>query len=53
MLHIIFEYKDKYNKNNWCRQECYMNSVEDCIEWYGLGSDCEYRIVDVKEIGVK
>jgi hypothetical protein len=26
-----------------------MESVSQCIEWYGLGNDCEYRIISVNE----
>jgi hypothetical protein len=25
--------------------------VKECIEWYGLGKDCEYRILEVEELG--
>lgn len=50
MLHIVFEYKDKYSGDSWCRQECCMDSVNDCIKWYGLGVDCEYRILEVEEV---
>jgi len=24
-----------------------MNSVKECIEWYGLGQDCDYEIISV------
>lgn len=50
MLEIEFEYKDRYTKGNWSRQSCVMESVETCKKWYGLGVDCEYRIVSVKEV---
>ena len=50
MLHIVFEYKDSYTNGNWSRQECTMESVSECIKWYGLGVDCEYRIVKVEEV---
>lgn len=51
MLKITFEYKDKYTRDNWSKQTCEMKSVEECIKWYGLGKDCEYRIIKVEEIG--
>ena len=50
MLRIVFEYCDKYSKWEWVRQECVMRSVSECIKFYGLGIDCDYRIVSVEEI---
>lgn len=50
MLRIEFEYKDKYTNGNWNSQECVMESVQDCIKFYGLGVDCEYRIIKVEEV---
>lgn len=49
MLHIVFEYRDDYTKGKWNQQECYMSSVAECIKFYGLGIDCEYRIISVEE----
>lgn len=49
MLHIVFEYRDEYSQG-WNRQECYCSSLKQCIEWYGLGIDCEYRIISVEEV---
>lgn len=49
MKHIKFEYKDKYTNGEWKEQECYVESVRECKEIYGLGIDCEYRIVSVEE----
>ena len=50
MLHIVFEYKDKYTKGEWQRQECHCSSLKQCKEFYGLGIDeCEYRIVKIEE----
>ena len=51
MLHIVFEYRDAWSRGEWRRQECTMSSVAECIKIYGLGVDCEYRIIEVKEIG--
>ena len=50
MLHIKFEYKDAYTNGEWNTQECTMSSVEECKKIYGLGVDCEYRIVSVEEV---
>ena len=48
MLHIVFEYKDAMSKGGWCKQECYVLSVEECKRIYGLGVDCDYRIIKVE-----
>lgn len=50
MLHIVFEYKDKYTNGKWNRQECYVSSLQKCIELYGLGVDCDYRIISITEM---
>ena len=51
MLKIKFEYRDQYTNGKWNTQECVCDSIKECIEWYGLGTDCEYRIVSVEKIG--
>ena len=50
MLRIKFEYRDKYCYPRWNEQECIVSLVQKCKEIYGLGIDCEYRIIDVKEV---
>jgi hypothetical protein len=50
MFDIVFEYRDELSKGEWRRQSCRMSSVKECKEWYGLGIDCEYRILSVKEV---
>lgn len=50
MLHIVFEYMDAYTNGEWNRQECIVSSVRECKEIYGLGIDCEYRIISVEEV---
>ncbi len=50
MLHIVFEYCDSYSNWEWRRQECTVSSVEACKEIYGLGIDCDYRIISVEEV---
>ena len=51
MLQIEFEYKDQYSNGNWNKQTCKCSSLQECIEWYGLGVDCEYRIISVTKVG--
>ena len=50
MVKIVFEYKDEYTKGKWHKRSCIMSSVEQCIETYGLGVDCGYRIISVEEV---
>lgn len=50
MLHIVFEYKDIYTGDRWSQQECMVSSIAECKKIYGLGIDCEYRIISVKEL---
>ena len=47
MYHIVFEYRDKFSNGEWRKQECFVRSVKECKEIYGLGIDCEYRIISV------
>jgi len=49
MLHIVFEYIDNFSHGEWKQQECYCSSVQECKKIYGLGDDCEYRIIKVEE----
>ena len=50
MVHIKFEYKDALSKGEWRKQECTVSSLHECKRIYGLGIDCEYRIISVEEI---
>lgn len=50
MLHITFEYRDAWTGGKWNRQECTVSSVQECKKIYGLGIDCEYRIIKVEEM---
>ena len=50
MLHITFEYADEMSSWEWRKQECTVSSVEECKRIYGLGIDCEYRILSVEEV---
>jgi hypothetical protein len=50
MVEIEFEYKDEYSHGKWNKQSCVVSSVEECKKIYGLGVDCEYRILSVEEV---
>ena len=50
MLKITFEYRDEYSQGRWEEQTCVVSSVQRCKEIYGLGIDCEYRIIKVEEV---
>lgn len=50
MLKIIFEYADAMSNWEWRRQQCIVSSVEECKRIYGLGVDCEYRIINIEEV---
>lgn len=47
---IVFEYRDEMSKWEWRRQECVMSSVQECKKIYGLGVDCDYRIIEVTQL---
>lgn len=49
MLHIELKYKDEYTNGNWSYQECYVNSLRECMEIYGL-NECEYEIIKIEEV---
>ena len=54
MLKITFEYYDKYCVNGkWNTQTCIVESVKKCIELYGLGLDCNYRIISIEDLDKK
>ena len=50
MYEIEFEYRDEMSKGEWRKQSCVMSSVQECKKIYGLGVDCDYRILSVKKI---
>ena len=50
MKEITFRYKDELSNWEWRTQHCTVSSVEECIRIYGLGVDCEYEILEVKEV---
>ena len=50
MKRITFEYSDAMSNWKPRRQSCTVSSVEECIRIYGLGIDCDYRIISVEEV---
>jgi len=50
MVKVTFEYADAMSGWKWQKQSCVMSSVQECIKFYGLGVDCEYRIISVEEV---
>ena len=50
MYRIEFEYRDQFTNVKWNKQSCIMVSLNDCKKIYGLGVDCEYRILSVTKI---
>ena len=50
MLHIKFEYQDQYTNGRWNQQECRVSSLAECKKIYGLGIDCDYRILSIEEV---
>ena len=50
MIRVKFEYKDEMSNWEWKRQECVVSSLEECKKIYGLGIDCDYRIISVEKL---
>lgn len=50
MKRIKFMYRDNYSDWKWRRQQCTVDSVEECIKIYGLGVDCDYEIISVEDV---
>lgn len=50
MVKVKFQYRDSYTNDEWREQECVVRSVKECKELYGLGIDCEYKIISVEEV---
>lgn len=49
MVKVEFEYRDNFSNGKWNKQSCFVGSVEECKKIYGLGIDCEYKILKVTE----
>lgn len=52
MVRVTFEYRDRLSNGKWNQQTCVVSSLWECKRIYGLGggSDCEYKIIEVKEV---
>ena len=50
MLKIKFEYRDEMSRGEWREQEFIVSSIEECKRMYGLGIDCDYRIISVEKL---
>ena len=49
MKHIKFRYKDEFTNGEWSYQECYLPSLQECINCYGL-DQIEYEILLIEEV---
>lgn len=53
---IEFKYADSMSGYQWRTQHCSLcadspyQATKKCIELYGLGIDCDYEIISVKEM---
>jgi hypothetical protein len=50
MVEVVFQYRDEMSNWEWREQKCQVSSVAECKKIYGLGVDCDYRIVSVTEV---
>lgn len=50
MLKIKFKYADAWSNWEWRNQVCIVSNIEECKKIYGLGKDCDYKIISVEEI---
>ena len=50
MVEVKFKYQDRYTNGKWNEQSCIVESVADAIKIYGLGVDCSYKIISVREV---
>ena len=50
MYRIKFKYRDAMSNWEWRMQECVCSGVDECIKWYGLGVDCDYKIISVERV---
>lgn len=50
MKEITFRYKDAQSNWEWRTQTGTFSSVSECINFYGLGVDCDYEIISVKDL---
>ena len=52
MVRVEFEYADAMSNWEWRKQSCVVNSVEECKRIYGLGIDCDYRILKIEKVNI-
>ena len=50
MVRVKFKYRDNLSNGKWNEQQCVVSSVQECINLYGLGVDCEYEIISVEQV---
>ena len=50
MKEIKVAFSDKYTNGKWATQYYKAESVEECIRINGLGKDCDYEILEVRDI---
>lgn len=50
MVEVVFEYRDEMSNWEWRAQKCIVSSVAECKKIYGLGVDCDYRIISVTKM---
>ena len=50
MVKVKFQYRDAWTNGEWREQECVVRNVAECMKIYGLGIDCEYKILEVEEV---
>lgn len=50
MVKVTFEYADAMSGWKYRKQQCVVSSVAECIKIYGLGEDCEYKILSVENL---
>lgn len=49
MVTVEFQYRDKFSRGEWRKQTATGDSIREIAEWYGLGINCDYRILSVKD----
>ena len=50
MVRVKFKYADSMSNWEWREQECTVSRVQECKKIYGLGIDCDYKIVSIEEV---
>ena len=53
MYCVKFTYRDRFSNEEWNNQSCVveaedeLGALKECKKIYGLGIDCEYKIISV------